>query len=191
MREGGRRCRLTPRVVADRTGRARTCVGITSRIRPRAAPPVSSKARMKAVGNEPACTLRRAGDGREAPAHVTTHPAHQDQQPAGEPGEPISPAQLNKAKPVDFVPIGWSYRVSGSDQAVGSIVAGTPAPVWRRLPWSRTMGVFEGVVVIALVVGIASLIHLARTRARVMRYHDIPTPRVNEVTHGAEGTTAG
>jgi hypothetical protein len=48
------------------------------------------------------------------------------------------------------------------------------------------MGVFEGVVVIALVVGIASLIHLARTRPRVMRYHDIPTPRVNEVTHGAE-----
>jgi hypothetical protein len=66
---------------------------------------------MKAVGNEPACTLRRAGDGREAPAHVTTHPPHtKTKQPAGEPGEPISPAQLNKAKPLDFVPIGWSFR---------------------------------------------------------------------------------
>lgn len=52
------------------------------------------------------------------------------------------------------------------------------------------MGVVEGVVVIALVLGIASLIHLSRSRARVMRYHDIPTPRVNDVTHGAEGTNA-
>jgi hypothetical protein len=50
------------------------------------------------------------------------------------------------------------------------------------------MAVFEGVVVIALVVGIASLVHLSRSRARVMRYHDIPTPRVNESTHGADGT---
>ena len=49
------------------------------------------------------------------------------------------------------------------------------------------MGVVEGLVVIAIVLGIASLIHLSRSRARVMRYHDIPTPRVNETTHGAEG----
>jgi hypothetical protein len=53
------------------------------------------------------------------------------------------------------------------------------------------MAIFEGLVVIALVLGIASLIHLSRSRARVMRYHDIPTPRVNESTHGAEGTPAG
>jgi hypothetical protein len=50
------------------------------------------------------------------------------------------------------------------------------------------MAVFEGLVVIALVVGIASLVHLSRSRARVMRYHDIPNPRVNESTHGADGT---
>jgi hypothetical protein len=53
------------------------------------------------------------------------------------------------------------------------------------------MAIFEGLVVIALVLGLASLIHLSRSRARVMRYHDIPTPRVNESTHGADGTTAG
>ena len=53
------------------------------------------------------------------------------------------------------------------------------------------MAIFEGLVVIALVLGIASLIQLSRSRARVMRYHDIPTPRVNESTHGAEGTPAG
>ena len=51
------------------------------------------------------------------------------------------------------------------------------------------MAIFEGLVVIALVLGIASLIHLARSRARVKRYHDIPTPRVNESTHGVDGTT--
>jgi len=53
------------------------------------------------------------------------------------------------------------------------------------------MAIFEGLVVIALVLGIASLIHLSRSRARVMRYHDIPTPRVNESNHGPDGTTAG
>jgi hypothetical protein len=61
----------------------------------------------------------------------------------------------------------------------------------RRLPGSRSVAVFEGLVVIALVLGIASLIHLSRSRARVMRYHDIPTPRVNESSRGAEGTSAG
>lgn len=53
------------------------------------------------------------------------------------------------------------------------------------------MAIVEGLVVIALVLGIASLVHLSRSRARVMRYHDIPTPRVNESTRGAEGTGAG
>jgi hypothetical protein len=53
------------------------------------------------------------------------------------------------------------------------------------------MAIFEGLVVIALVLGLASLIHLSRSRARVMRYHDIRTPRVNGSTHGPEGTPAG
>ena len=53
------------------------------------------------------------------------------------------------------------------------------------------MATFEGLVVIALVLGIASLIHLSRSRARVMRYHDIRTPRVHESTHGPHGITAG
>lgn len=51
------------------------------------------------------------------------------------------------------------------------------------------MGVAEGVVVILVVVGIASLIYFSRSRARVMGYHDIPTPRVNEITHGEGGST--
>lgn len=50
------------------------------------------------------------------------------------------------------------------------------------------MGVGEGIVLFLLVVGIASLIYFARSRGRVMGYHDIPTPRVDEPTHGAEGT---
>jgi hypothetical protein len=53
------------------------------------------------------------------------------------------------------------------------------------------MTIFEAFVVIALVLGIAALTHLSRSRARVMRYHDIPTPRVNESTHGPDGTSAG
>ena len=40
---------------------------------------------------------------------------------------------------------------------------------------------------VLLVVGIASLTYLSRSRARVMGYHDIPTPRVDESTRGAEG----
>jgi len=50
------------------------------------------------------------------------------------------------------------------------------------------MQVVEGIVAAALVLGIASLIYLSRSRARVMRHHDIFTPRVNEVTPGSEGT---
>lgn len=49
------------------------------------------------------------------------------------------------------------------------------------------MGVAEGIVVVLVVLAIASLVYLSRSRARVMGYHDIPTPRVNETTHGAEG----
>jgi hypothetical protein len=65
---------------------------------------------MKVVGNQPACTLRRAGDGRAAPAHAHSAPAQPTHQPAGEPGEPITPAQIKKTKPLDFGPIGWSFR---------------------------------------------------------------------------------
>jgi hypothetical protein len=48
--------------------------------------------------------------------------------------------------------------------------------------------VAEGLALILLVSGIGSLIYLSRSRARVMGYHDIPTPRVNESTNGAEGS---
>jgi hypothetical protein len=51
------------------------------------------------------------------------------------------------------------------------------------------MGVAEGVVVILLLLGAGSLIYLSRSRAHVMGYHDIPTPRVNETTHGEGGST--
>jgi hypothetical protein len=51
------------------------------------------------------------------------------------------------------------------------------------------MGVAEVIVVILVVLGIASLIYFSRSRARVMGYHDIPTPRVNETTHGEGGST--
>jgi hypothetical protein len=50
------------------------------------------------------------------------------------------------------------------------------------------MDVVGGVVVVLLVLGVASLSYLSRSRARVMGYHDISTPRVNESTHGAEGS---
>ena len=50
------------------------------------------------------------------------------------------------------------------------------------------MGVAEGIVVTLLVLGIAALIYLSRSRAGVMDYHDIPTPRVNETTHGEGGS---
>ena len=50
------------------------------------------------------------------------------------------------------------------------------------------MGVAEGIVVILLVLGTASLIYISRSRSRVMGYHDIATPRVNETTHGEGGS---
>ncbi|HET6918471.1 MAG TPA: hypothetical protein VFI46_03290 [Jiangellaceae bacterium] len=50
------------------------------------------------------------------------------------------------------------------------------------------MGVAEGIVVILLVLGGGSILYLSRSRARVMGYHDIPTPRVNESTHGEGGS---
>ena len=50
------------------------------------------------------------------------------------------------------------------------------------------MGVAEWLVVTLLVVGVVSLVYLSRGRARVMDYHDVPPPRVNESTRGAEGT---
>jgi hypothetical protein len=83
------------------------------------------KARMKAVGNQPACTLRRAGDGRAAPAHARarSHPARANQ-PAAEPSEPLTPAQLNKNRALDFVPIGWSIRERNVDSQSG--IGNTP-----------------------------------------------------------------
>jgi hypothetical protein len=50
------------------------------------------------------------------------------------------------------------------------------------------MGVAEGIAVILVVLGIAALIYFSRSRDRVMGYHDIPTPRVNETTHGEGGS---
>ena len=46
------------------------------------------------------------------------------------------------------------------------------------------------VIVIAAVVVLlaAAFLHLRRTRAQVMGYHDIQTPRVNEATHGGGGS---
>lgn len=50
------------------------------------------------------------------------------------------------------------------------------------------MGVLEGLLLLGFVVGIvAVLIHFARTRSRVMGYHHIPTPRINETTRGGDG----
>ena len=47
------------------------------------------------------------------------------------------------------------------------------------------MGVVEGLVLIVPVASlVALLVHLGRSRTRVMRYHDIPTPQINEMTHG-------
>jgi hypothetical protein len=50
------------------------------------------------------------------------------------------------------------------------------------------MGVLEGLLLLGFVVGIvAVLIHFARTRSRVMGYHHIPTPRINETTRDSDG----
>lgn len=48
------------------------------------------------------------------------------------------------------------------------------------------MDVFAGLVIVALVLGTGFMVYLSRSRARVMGYHDISTPRVNETTHGHE-----
>jgi multisubunit Na+/H+ antiporter MnhC subunit len=53
------------------------------------------------------------------------------------------------------------------------------------LPKEAVMGLPESLVLISAVVGIAvTFLYLGRSRARVMQYHGIPTPRVNEMTHG-------
>lgn len=50
------------------------------------------------------------------------------------------------------------------------------------------MGFIAGLVQVAVVTGITAwFVHLGRGRARIMRYHDIPTPRVIEMTHGGDG----
>lgn len=47
------------------------------------------------------------------------------------------------------------------------------------------MGMVEGLVLIVPAASLAALfVYLGRGRTRVMRYHDIPTPRINEMTHG-------
>jgi hypothetical protein len=51
-----------------------------------------------------------------------------------------------------------------------------PAAAWRRSPGGPVMAMAEGLVLVAPVLGIVALfIYLARSRTRVMRYHDIPT----------------
>lgn len=49
------------------------------------------------------------------------------------------------------------------------------------------MDVLAGLVIVAVVLGIGFMVYLSRSRARVMGYHDISTPRVDETTHGHEG----
>lgn len=44
------------------------------------------------------------------------------------------------------------------------------------------------VIVAVVVMLVAAFLHLRRTRAQVMGYHDIKTPRVNEATHGGGGS---
>jgi len=34
---------------------------------------------------------------------------------------------------------------------------------------------------------LAVFVYLGRSRARIMRYHDIPTPQITEMTHGEGG----
>ena len=45
----------------------------------------------------------------------------------------------------------------------------------------------ELVLIVPLGGVVAVLVYLVRSRASIMRYHDIPTPRINEVTHGEGG----
>jgi hypothetical protein len=52
------------------------------------------------------------------------------------------------------------------------------------------MGILEGLLLLGFVVGlVAVLIYFARTRTRVMGYHDIPTPRIDETTRGGDGAS--
>jgi hypothetical protein len=44
------------------------------------------------------------------------------------------------------------------------------------------------VIVAVVVMLVAAFLHLRRTRSKVMGYHDIETPRVNEATHGGGGS---
>jgi hypothetical protein len=45
----------------------------------------------------------------------------------------------------------------------------------------------ELVLIVPLGAIVAGFVYLSRSRARIMRYHDIPTPRINEMTHGDGG----
>src|SRR3954447_22501306 len=86
------------------------CVEITSRERPWAAPPLSSKARMKAVGTNPLARYVGQETGARPPPTPAAQPPNTHTQPAGEPGEPITHDHNQETKPLDFVPIGWSFR---------------------------------------------------------------------------------
>ena len=44
------------------------------------------------------------------------------------------------------------------------------------------------VIVAVVVLLAAAFLHLRKTRAEVMGYHDISTPHVNEMTHGGGGS---
>ena len=53
------------------------------------------------------------------------------------------------------------------------------------------MAIVEVVVLIAIILGITTVvIYFSRSRDRVMGYHDIQTPRINETTHGEGGGDA-
>jgi len=50
------------------------------------------------------------------------------------------------------------------------------------------MDISEGLVLIAAVGGISALfVYLGRSRERILHYHGIPTPWINEMTHGGGG----
>src|SRR3954462_930726 len=99
------------------------CVEITSRERPWAAPPLSSKARMKAVGKNPLARYVGQETGARPPPTPAAQPPHTDNQPAGEPGEPITHDHNQETKPLDFVPIGWSYRFEPTRAVIADVKA--------------------------------------------------------------------
>jgi hypothetical protein len=49
----------------------------------------------------------------------------------------------------------------------------------------------ELVLIVPLGGIVTVFVYLGRSRARIMRYHDIPTPRINEMTHGEGGGGGG